>query len=260
MKNRDLLKLKIRINTNNDITLQEMALLLDKPEFLKMLPDLRKIYRIKELISLDEYPEYAGKFIFETHFNDEGKIDLSKYKSVSELRKWHPLMLGFLENEVMRFPDRLNAECNLICFEFKRPYFFSEIIRQAMFCGAVDDSYYAATQAAVVDASEMAPWEYSLPQAAIFVSRNSTYENVKEEFRKVKKLIKTDKRLSYYQQRADTVTNIRKYRHWYWETIKGKRYSQISNDWIEKHPDDEPAMDETFIIKGVTKYKELLTL
>lgn len=261
MRNEDLLKLKIDIRVNDNVTYQEIALLLDKPDFLQILSLLRETYKVTKFVGLNEYHDHSYEFIFKMHLHDKGTIHLDKYKRMGELRKRFPDRFKFLdESETMPFPDRLDAECNLICFEFNRPYFFTEVIRQAMFCSVVDDTYFWATQTTVIDGLEMAPWEYSLPQAAILVSPVSNYESVKKAFREAKELIQTDKRLSYYQPRTDTVSNIKKYRHWYWERVKGKIYSQISNDWTDEHPDDEPAMDENFVLKGVKKYKQLLTL
>lgn len=260
--NDDLLELKIDIKTNNDIAYQEMALLLDKPEFLRMLPSLRETYKITEEIPLEDYCEYSKDFIFKIHLNDPGKIYLDKYTRLPELKKRFPDIAVHLdESGAMLYPDRLDAECNLICFEFNRPYYFTEIIRQALFCKKVDDTYYGATQGTVIDASEFGPMEYTLPQAAIFISPTSTYEDVKEAFREVKEMIKTDRRLSYYQPRLDTVSNIREYRSWYWDRLKGKTYTEISDDWITNHPEIkniDAVSDVNFILKGVKKYKELL--
>ena len=76
MKNEDLLRLKIAIKTRDNLAFQEMSLLLDRPEFLKMLPDLRKTYKVKKLMRLDEYFGSTDNFKLE----DEVKINLKKYK------------------------------------------------------------------------------------------------------------------------------------------------------------------------------------
>ena len=119
----------------------------------------------------------------------------------------------------------------------------------------VTDDKFNPTQAVVVEPSSMWIGE-TLPPVAIFVSPTSTYEDVKEEFRKAKELMQTDKRLSYYQPRTDLTPNIRKYREWYWERIKGKTYQQIADDWLEKHEDENTTYLD--ILKAVKVYPKLL--
>ena len=66
--------------------------------------------------------------------------------------------------------------------------------------------------------------------------------------------MKTDKRLSYYRPRVDVTPNIRKYRGWYWERIKGKTGKQIADEW----PNSEIVTDLD-VFKAVKIYSQLLT-
>ena len=230
MKIEDLLKLKIDIKTRNNIAYQEMALLLDKPEFLQLLPNLRETYKIKELSPLKDYKSFLSWWIPE-YLEKKVKINLKKYKRINEFKKLFPEQFNFIKDGfISDLQGNLILESNLICFEFKKPLFFTDIIPQAIICGVVDDTYYTATKATVIDFLEMGPWEFHIPQAAILISPTSRYEDVKEAFRNARKFIKTDKRLSYYQPRIDTVNNIRKYRYWYWERLKGKKLKKISEE------------------------------
>lgn len=255
MKNEDLLKLKIKIKTKNNIAYQEMAILLDKPDFLQMLPDLRKIYKVKELLSLNKY--FVGTDYFRPETEFEVKIYLKKYKRIKEFKERFPEQFEFIRSGQVTDPTgALILECNLLCFEFNRPLFFAEIICQAIFCGTVDNTFYKATEAKVLDIGEMGGSELTLPQAAILISPTSRYKDIKAAFRKARKFIETDERLSYYQPRVDTVSNIRKYRHWYWERLKEKKYKEIADDWCDKH--EKETITYLDVIKGVKTYKKLL--
>lgn len=150
----------------------------------------------------------------------------------------------------------LDAECNLICFEFNRPPYFVDAITQAICCGAVNDIYFKPTEAQSVNFEEMGCWP-TLERVAIFVSPTSTYDEVKEEFRKAKEMMKTNKYLSYYQSRADLAPNIRKYRHWYWERIKGKTYQKIADEWADKHESEDTTYLD--VLKAVKIYEKLLS-
>jgi hypothetical protein len=68
--------------------------------------------------------------------------------------------------------------------------------------------------------------------------------------------METDKRLSYYQPRIDVTPNIKKYRNWYWERIKGKTYQTIADEWIEKHEMENTTYLD--VLKAVKTYEKLL--
>ena len=111
---------------------------------------------------------------------------------------------------------------------------------------------FKPTEARSVDFSLLGAWP-ALNQIAIFVSPTSTYEDVKEEFRKAKELMKADKGLSYYQNQSDITPNIKKYRKWYWERIKGKTYQAIADEC----PENE-VVTYLNVLKAVKIYIKLL--
>lgn len=257
-----LLDFKIDIQTDNDIHYQELSLLFDKPQFLDLLPDLRRTYKIPNLFPIKDFGEELDNHLHNVHYQEPARVNLSKYKRIKEIKKSFPDFYEFLSDKDNHMPEVLNAECHLICFELNRPPYFVEVIEQAIFCGAVNSSLFKPTEAKVVNFEEMGAWP-TLERVAILVSPTSTYEDVKKEFRKAKGFIQNDPRLSYYQPRTDTVNNIREYRLWYWQRLEGKSYADISNDWMEKNPETgpyDPGSDENFVLKGVHKYQQLLEL
>lgn len=246
--------LKIDIQTSKDVFYQELALLFDKQRFLNLLPNLRQTYKVVNLFPLDDFEEELDNHLRSNFVRVT--IDLSKYTKVAEVKKHFPEFYNLLQGSPTNLlPEMLDAECNLICYEFNRPPYFVEAIEQAIFCGAVDDTYFKPTEAKVVNFELMGSWP-TLERIAIFVSPTSTYEDVKEEFRKAKELMKTDKRLSYYQPRIDIAPNMRKYRHWYWERIKGETYQKIADEWVEKHENETTTYLD--VLKAVKTYEKLL--
>jgi len=249
--------LKIDIHASKDINYQELALLFDKPEFLNMLPILRKEYQVVNLVPADEYQDCLDNTICGEHGFEQTKINLSKYPRLKKLKEVVPDFYDILKDET-EYPVVLENECYLLCYEFNRPPHFVDVIRQSIFCNAVTESNFSPTKATIIEPSGL--WfGVTLPPVAIFVSPTSTYEDIKEEFRKAKELMKTDKRLSYYQPRIDIAPNIRKYREWYWERIKGKTLKLIANEWAKKHEDQEDNTTYVEVLKGVKTYERLLT-
>ena len=59
--NNECLKLKIDIQTEDDTNFLEFAILFDKPEFLQLLPQLRRNYKIDCLLNNEEYLEKINK-------------------------------------------------------------------------------------------------------------------------------------------------------------------------------------------------------
>ena len=243
--------LKIEIRTDNDVYYQELALLFDKPAFLNLLDDLRRTYHVDNLYPMEKFDEN-----FEINLLNIGevtKINLDKYSKTKELKSQFPSFYDFINSDYNAMPEMFDCECNLICFELNRPTYFVEAIEQAILCGAVNDKYFKPTEAKVVNFGEMGAWE-TFERVAIFVSPTSTYEEVKEEFRKAKDLMKTDKRLSYYRPRVDVTPNVRKYRDWYWERISGKTYQQIADDCP-----NNTVVTDLDVLKAVRIYSKLLT-
>jgi len=245
--------LKIDIRASKDINYQELALLFDKPAFLNMLPKLRETYSVPNLISLEEYREYFTDGDPGSSWANEAKADLSKYSKLNDLKKNFSALLDSINTT--EFPVVLEDECYLLCYEFNRPPHFYRAIRQAIFCETVTDDDFRPTEAVIIEANSL--WfDTCLPPVAIFVSPTTTYDDIKEEFRKAKEMMKTDKRLSYYQPRTDLTPNIRKYRHWYWERIKGKTHQQIADEWLEKHETENTTYLD--VLKAVKTYEKLL--
>lgn len=253
MKNDELEKLKIDIKTKDDTNFLELAIFLDKTEFLQFLPKFRKDYGIKHLITSDIYLDSVNKLDSKT-----AKINFSKYKNSKELIKIAKDNQWNIETE-MDLYQLLDTEANIICYQFKRPPCFVEAIKQAIFCGSVDSDLLGTTSVEVIESGlPLNASCFQLPQLAILVSPTTTYESVKKSFQIAQTLYKTDPKLAYFLPRVDFVNNIRKYRHFYWERLKGKTYQTISDEWIKENKNETTTYLD--VLKAVKNYKKLLTL
>jgi hypothetical protein len=257
-----LLDLKIEIGAKSDTSFQELCLLFDKSEFLDLLPVLRRDLGIREIVGPEEFIDEA----YDKPFNskEKKKINLSKYKGVEEIKKFIEKNESFfgsggIEKEMDMY-QLVATEIDLICIRFNRPPYFGEAIRQAIYCGmTVDESFHPTSAEIIENSNAYATASYfKLPQAAIFVSPTSTYEDVKSALRQINDLYSTEKSLSYYRPRVDIIPNIKKYREWYWERIKGKTYQIIADEWVEKFENETTTYLD--ILKAVKTYEKLLAL
>jgi len=260
-RNEDLLKLKVEIIDNGNTSVyQEIALLVDKPEYLKLISKVREEY------SIDEAVPAKGDFSFLLSLFDptkEGEINLSKYKSLDKFKQLLPKEF----NNVMLFtktaiePLRAQAEAVLICFEFGRPYYFIPIVLQSLMYGIADTDWLQRTQAVIQD-QDYALYrfdEINIPQVVIEISPFSTEIDIKKALKDGKKIFETDQRFRYFSRKPDYVNEIRKYRYWYWERLEGIKFSTIAKEWDKTNNiPDYAATDELEVIRGVKKYSNLL--
>lgn len=257
MKPEYLSKLKIEILTKNETNFLELAIFFDKPEFLQMLPQFRKDYGIDQPIKLDKYTDTINELE-----NRTGKINFAKYQEPKQLieyaEKNQLLLTEDIEDE-MDLYQRLDTEANLVCYQFKRPPYFTEAVKQAIFCGAVEGDFISSTSVEVLEGGLLKDAScFQLPQLAILISPTTTYDTLKKSFQIVQTLYKTDPKLSYFRPRVDFVNNIRKYRFFYWERLTGKTYEKIADDWVEKQLPKEDMATYLEVMRGVKIYKNLL--
>lgn len=79
-----LLDLKIGIEAKSDMAFQELCLLFDKPEFLDLLPIIRKEFGLSEPASVGDYDEVEAKLSDDTI---KRKVNLSKYRGGGKVKR-----------------------------------------------------------------------------------------------------------------------------------------------------------------------------
>lgn len=262
MKNEDLLHYKIDIKTKNDTNFLELAILLDKPEFLEFLPKIRKKYNFNHLIDLKNYDKTIDSF----GIDEYGKFDFSTYKNSKELIDYAIKQTTWTIDidEKMDLLQLLDMEANILCYIFKRPPYFSGMIKQAILCGSVDGDSFQPTSTTIIEGDTLLSTtaSFQLPRVAILISPTSTDLDIKKQVQIARHIYKTEKAVSYYKPRTDKVNKIRAYREWYWLRIAGKSYWEISGFWTDNSAVDssDSGTDYNRVYKGVAYYKKLLTI
>lgn len=253
MKNEDLLKLKIDIQTKDNTNFLELAILFDKPEFLQMIPQFRKDYGINQIVDPNKYSDKISKLDQKT-----AKINFSKYQKPKELLKTAKENQWDIQ-EKMDLYQMLDTEANLVCYQFKRHPCFVEAVKQAIFCGSIEGDWLGTTSVEVLESGLPQNAScFQLPQLAILISPTTTYETLKSSFQTAQILYKTSPKLSYFRPRVDFVNNIRKYRYFYWKRLTGKTYEGIADDWVDKQKPKEDMTTYLEVIRGVKIYSKLL--
>ncbi len=151
--------LKIDIRAKNSLAFQEIALLVDKPGFLNLLPLLRNDFEVVNLVSLDAFMDKAYDKPF--HSKEKKIINFSKYKEAKKLRSFvknNESIYGSdgVEKEMNIF-QLIATEINFVCIQFNRPPYFAEAIRQAIYCGATDETGFHPTSTEVLESDNVFP-------------------------------------------------------------------------------------------------------
>lgn len=260
MKNEDLLKLKINISCKDILVYQDIAYLVDKPEFISLLPELRIKYQIKKLIPLSDFGNWWLKKI---------KEDLRIYGTGGKLLSEAKRLYGdknkkSTDKELFNslpYHQRFDWETTLLTRKFNRPSYFHLVIKQAIVCGEVNDNSWQSTYAAVLP-PELPVLDADLPEVAIVVSPMSRMTDVEKVFKEeVPKIFSSEQWKFKYQTtvKKDSTKNIIRDRNWYWLSLEGKEPGDIyENEFCDN--DNPPPKDINIesISKAIDRYTEKL--
>lgn len=229
LKKTDLLDLKIKISCTNDIAYMDCALLLDKPEFLSLLPKLRKKYGITELVPSKDLYKWWGKK------NEEDMNVLDKYLKQNVDPRPQKVSddptISTKELDLPLFLNLFEQETDGVCRKFNRPSYFSSVIQFAIVCGEVGDISYQHTSIEVYPKSELTPDDNPLPEVKINITPMTTLKDVQKVFEENMPMIfERNKKLLnyYYKMKNRKSSNIRRDREWYWRNIRGEGYTKIA--------------------------------
>ncbi len=249
--NKDLLDLKIDIKCTNDIAYMDVALLVDKPEFLRLLPEYRKKHGINSLMSESEFMKWTIKLL------DEDIQTLEDTKDF-EWRSTNRPFWKFEEDSVE------------LCKRFKKPGYFTQIIQFALACGVVGDFSYQHTKIEVEPTDPPKPPEYTdLPEVKIVITPMTTLKDVQEVFEKnVPDIFESHMKLLnyYYRMKNRKAGNFRRDREWYWMNIEGIGYTDIALSATspanrleyEKNRNRYAIPEYEMVKQAVRRYKNLL--
>lgn len=236
--NEDLLKLKVKISCKDSLAYQDVAYLVDKPDFLRLLPELRNKYDINKLISLKDCTKWLEQLIRKAPSelgNKKGWIESAK-----KLYKAQTIDFQKVYSSLSTY-ERFDWETKLLTRKFKRPGYFDLIIKHAIVCGEVDDESWNHTYA------DIRPWELPtsevlLPEACIVISPMTRPDDVEEAYKEAKSLIdKNSENLRYLRVvKRIEAKEIERNRRWYWKSLEGKKSGDI---YDEEFLDEKPIYD-----------------
>ena len=214
--NSDLINLQIKINCTNEIAYMDCALLLDKPEFLRLLPSLRKKHDITELISYKKFYAWTTKKLDEDI--EAIKKDKMKGTTVDDLSE---LDLPFRQFE---------NDTKDLCRRFKKPGYFVSIIQFAIVCGVVGDISYEHTRMEI-SPTDPSLDELPLPEVRMVITPMTTLKNMQDVFEKnVPGIFEGNIKLLkyYYKMKNRKSVNFQRDREWYWRNFAGEGYTEIA--------------------------------
>lgn len=251
--NKDLLDLKIDIKCTNDIAYMDVALLVDKPEFLRLLPEYRKKHGINNLIPLMKFYEWTSD-----KMNEDSKIMSEDVSGADDLTK---LNLPFMTFE---------EDAKALCRQFKKPGYFVSIIEFAIVCGVVHDISYQHTRIEVKPTDPPPPPEETeLPEVRIVITPMTTLKDVQEVFEKnVPDIFESHMKLLnyYYRMKNRKAGNFRRDREWYWMNLEGLGYTDIALSATspanrlnyEKNRNRYAIPEYEMVKQAIRRYKNLL--
>lgn len=251
--NKDLLDLKIDIKCTNDIAYMDVALLVDKREFLRLLPEYRKKHGITELVPYMKFYDWISK-----KMDEDGQIIKADVSNANDLTE---LNLPFMTFE---------EDAKALCQQFKKPGYFVSIIEFAIVCGVVHDISYQNTRIEVVPTDlPPPPEETELPEVRIVITPMTTLKDIQEVFEKsVPDIFESHMKLLnyYYRMKNRKSSNFRRDRDWYWQNLEGDGYTEIALSATsptnrmeyEKNHNRYTIPEYEMVKQAIRRYKNLL--
>ena len=251
--NSDLIQHKIKIVCTNDIAFMDCALLLDKPEFLRLLPKYRNKHGITELVPYMKFFEWTSK-----KMDEDANIIKNDASNASDLTELNLLFMKFEE------------DAKKLCRKFKKPGYFVQIIEFAIACGVVGDISYQHTSIEVKPTDPPPPpEEIELPEVRIVITPMTTLNDVQKIFEKnVPDVFESHMKLLnyYYKMKNRKAGNFRRDRDLYWQNLAGVGYTEIalsvtssSNKLeYEKNHSRYTIPEYEMVKQAIRRYKNLL--
>lgn len=251
--NADLVNLKIDIKCKNDIAFMDCALLVDRPEFLRLLPEYRKKHGIDALVPYAEFYEWSMDLM-----DKDSKVISADRSTAQDLTE--------LDLPFMKFEEDAKA----LCKQFKKPGYFVQIIEYAIACGVVGDISYQHTKIEVKPTDPPPPPEETeLPEVRIVITPMTTLKDVQKVFEKnVPDIFESHMKLLnyYYRMKNRKSGNFRRDREWYWQNLEGLGYTKIAllatspanRVEYEKNHNRYAIPEYEMVKQAIRRYKNLL--
>lgn len=238
----------IEIDVEDNWRYTQLALLVDRDDFLRDLYKIRQTLHLAKPISSDK--------LFEYEVNEMKRRDFVKRRS-AEVKVIAPYRSDCLRSESLVFD---------LVRKYKRSDSYFHAIYAAVITGKIQTENLPTNTASC----ELIFPEYYYhqvklgnkdPQIAILLSpessRNDVIEAYREGFQKVLEEYRHRMRAQYRNPLfVDTISNIKRDREWYWLNKQGMSYGQIANLTNKQRR----VISTDGVIKAIKQYKKNLKI
>jgi hypothetical protein len=189
-------RIEIKIKDNKDFG--DVAFLVDKLAFLEVINFLRNKWKIKQLLTPNNYKDWEQK----------------------------------LYDECLESLEEFQIDVRDLRIKFNRPETFDNVIAHSIVCGSVPNGIYKSTYWQVVlDVPNPVKLQSKTSRVAIFITPQSQLEQVKKLYKEIKtKYFKSDDEYGAFfnTYNKDEIPNIKRDRNWYWKNKIGESYFKIA--------------------------------
>lgn len=193
----DLLKLKVEIEAKNPIIYREIALLVDKPNFLSEVSEVRNLLKIDKPIGMSHKDWWLASYSW-------AKTNPGKDK-------------------------QLMIHAKRLCKKFKKPLHLVNSIYQAILFGKVVGESISVS---IVDNHT----KFDRPYVVIYPSMHTTNSEAVEALTRAKKLLQLEKSPAFSglpvpkfgARKLNLHHEIKTHREWYWRNLSGESYTDIT--------------------------------
>ncbi len=234
-------RINITIRTNRQYG--DVAILVDRPKFLKRMVELRNKYSIDPT-----FKETYLEFIFR----------------LQTARKYRDF-----EKDITNLRRSLDFPSN-----------FSRVVEKAIICNEVSNKDYKSAYLEEIPTSndpESPDTKYAIIISSLTLKKDvdEVFDNFKSDLKINKEKYKEPSEIDYHSfllgpKFEYEKSKIKRDREWYWQEKSSKQYKDILEDWNKKCPD--PSLDNHYdackhcvadqnkIEQAVSRYKKLINL
>lgn len=269
----------VRIIIEDNKRYKDVAFLVDRDDFLEQIAIARNMFGIKlPLRTEDTSAEIWLQHLSKEISNDVKLMEIKKlFNNLYHSKNGEILITRAIErkreqNKKFKYSNLLFYITWRIALNFKLPTNYFEVIKMSIAFNLVSDLVYSNVKGCIfspfwflpsvrsgrnIPAEKMAKLPvmdgimfYFYPQATkkeLHQAVDRYYDELVQEY---------EDWFGSKDKEIDTVSNIKRYRHWYWKKKQGKTYLQIAQE--DKNHKNDPADFQETVRKGIKRYEKNL--
>lgn len=286
----------IEIDIEDNRAYTQIAFLVDRLDFLEDLKVLRDRFKIIvpfNFANVDSFQDHFAEVLgfdpksirdlqIQERFVTKSLVDLDDDnfdKKILQYRQANEAVNKQLRakgKKVSQLETDFDNSVKEVRRKYRYPPMFDVVVKNSVLYGKVSGFETAKADFLELPSSTLEPISSLTPRdpyMVIEVTPYSTEKDIKQAFKRCCTDIRdiVERHYPVYQSiSADTLTNIKRDRDWYWAKYNHKSYEDISNKWNEScpNPDLEPhhkkckhcIFDNNKIEKAVSRYRKKLNV